>query len=608
MSALRGEIKQGEGNMSFAANNNTAPNALGLSLDDDAFEKRVLLDIEPAVISAYEPKFDKNLWPRIVVRSRDKAFTDSEMEQVLAVFLSQILFGKPFVNIFDFRLYRYPSMYQVYRCMTWCRSRKEEFDKYLRCSCVILNNNYWSTPGWSIVELCKLCNVSDQPMLVAHDMPTVLEFIESVYQESRRSGKPGMLQREMSMSAESYITMNEFFDVEEIGDDDPNKLVNDKHPSTVTGSTRSHSVYSRKELSEDFSKNKKVKETIEWETLLDIPAAIGRFGGNKPRELPTFHVVVREEGIRSEDVELIQNALLSLLAKKTPFKAKYDVREFKVPAMSYVYTLANFVTENGEAYEKYLKCSVVILGKNFWSSAIRKMVDLLLVLSPPPCPVLICHTDAAAEAFFEEKLEAIQMPAEDGQAAEENGPNERQSDASSINNEEKMQPQLNRCGSYLQDRSSGLGRNSRFISLYSFKSFDEIGDFDVDDSYSRNSSKGISFKDLQGDLASHGKPAGSEEDNSLAKKTFFSLPELWSIKIVAPPSEEILDDAPARPQPRTTIAGFSIMDCRFKSEASCGWPSAVKNDDAAGAGSEVGEVGGAPYGESEATRGQCVIA
>lgn len=538
-----------------------AADSLPLTFDVASWDEKLLLDIDPCVITLYEPKNPK-IWPRLVVRSRKKAFTNTQVEQVLAVFLYQLGLERPYVSIFDFRLYRYPSMYQVYRCMSWAKARKKEFDKYLRCSSVVLRNNYWSTPGWSIVELCKLCDVSEHPMLVAHDMPTALEFIESVYQESGEGEKLNTRHGSLASLTSNYCTMGEFYDMEEIDDDSPSSPTLNK----LNEQSNRNSFYPRDGLQEDYSKirdmNKQVKDAITWEELLDIPAAYARFGGNKPNELPTFHVLVKNASVRSGDCDLVEKALLTLLAKETHFKAVYDARDFKIPAMSYVYRLGNFVKENTDAYERNLKISAVILGQNFWSNAARKIVDLSMTLNPPPCPVLICHTDAAAEAFFEEKLGPIQVQ-DDDQSAEPEPPVEAAAEA--LDQAKDEQPTLGevsksfrRSSTFLQRRNSGHNISSRFISLESFKSFDDLESEDGDNS---DTFKRLSFREVQGDLA------GGEEGKELAKKTYFSLPELWGASKQVKVEDKRFDDSPTRAQGTTSIAGFSIMNCSLATPA-----------------------------------------
>jgi len=536
---------------------------LPLTFDAALWEEKLLLDIDPCVICSYEPK-DPKIWPRLVVRSRKKAFTNIQVEQVLAVFLYQLELQRAYVSIFDFRLYRYPSMYQVYRCMSWAKARKKEFDKYLRCSAVVLRNNYWSTPGWSIVELCKLCDVSEHPMLVAHDMPTALEFIESVYKESGEGQKLNLHSRSVASLSSNYCTMGEFYDMDEVDDGGPSSPV--PTPNTLSERcSKQNSFYHREDLQQDYSKmrdrNKEVKHAITWEELLDIPAAYARFGGNKPNELPTFHVLVKNASVRSGDVELVEKALLTLLAKETHFKAVYDARDFKVPAMSYVYRLGTFVSENAAAYERNLKISAVILGQNFWSNAARKIVDLSMTLNPPPCPVLICHTDAAAEAFFEEKLGPVQVQDEDLSAEPElpveaavEAPDQAQDEQPTI---AEVGDPLRRSGTYLQRRTSGR-ISSRFITLDSFKSFDELESEDGDGS---DAFRRISFKEVQGDLA------GGEEGKELAKKTYFSLPELWGASKEVKVEDTRFDDSPKRAHGTTSIAGFSIMNCNLGAPA-----------------------------------------
>eukprot|EP00397_Hematodinium_sp_SG-2012_P041127 GEMP01045223.1.p1 GENE.GEMP01045223.1~~GEMP01045223.1.p1 ORF type:complete len:243 (+),score=40.97 GEMP01045223.1:74-802(+) len=193
-------------------------------------------------------------------------------------------------------------------------------------------------------------------------------------------------------------------------------------------------------------------------------------------------------------MEKVEAALDYVLDRDEEFLALYDFRAFKIPPMSYVYRVATYVQKREAEYAKCLKCSAVILGDNYWSTAARKVVDILTKLSPPPCPMLICHHESVAYEFYEQHdvKRILRTEPQTSESSENVQSKDSIADFSTVATPSKLGP----------------GCRSHFLSLDSFKSFDDAP---------------VDVIDFPGFTP------------NMRRSTYFSAPEVWNDRMKREP-------------------------------------------------------------------------
>lgn len=429
-------------------------------------ESEVLLDISPLSIVRIEPKpGGKCRWPCILVSSRDAASDHEHVDQIIAVFRSQLQSKRPYVTIFDCRMYRYPTMMQVYNIWQFVRSMKEEFNEYLMCSVVIQEDNLWSVAGNSLMELVRLLNQTNSPFLVCHDMEAAEEFIDSVGDKADAIGRRSSFATCTGEAA--FVNMTEFRDFEDEGEATTH--------SRSGHNTSDNQYYQKRDLKADLGRLRDEKTTrTEPDVIIDVPCVCITFGAAHPDERALFMATSRAKPVRTEDPDNLEAAMDSILDKNEEFLAIYDIRDFKIPPMALVYRFGGYITKRDADFARLLKCTGVVLGDNFWSAAARKIVDLMTSLNPPPCPMIIAHELSVVHDFFAEH-DVKRKPLESGGGATRSDAN-RSSLPSSRRGSVSM----------------------RFLSVDSFRSFEDDSD------------NFLSFT-----------PA-------MRQSTFFSAPEVWN--------------------------------------------------------------------------------
>jgi len=125
-----------------------------------------------------------------------------------------------------------------------------------------------------------------------------------------------------------------------------------------------------------------------------------KWGKDLSLPLPTVHIRTMNAAYREEDYDVIEAALEKVLERDVFFQSLYDLREFKVPPIQAVYWMSNFVKSKQQIVDRYLRGSSVVLHEGWTSLLLRKMVDIINSIIPPPCPVQVVHTMDEADKFI----------------------------------------------------------------------------------------------------------------------------------------------------------------------------------------------------------------
>lgn len=87
------------------------------------------------------------------------------------------------------------------------------------------------------------------------------------------------------------------------------------------------------------------------------------------------------------------------------YTAVIDMRDFRLPSLETVRELGGWCNTRLGDFDRIQLAIAVLLADNFLSTTARWTINLITALAPPNCPLLICHNEEAAEAFFLEHLE-----------------------------------------------------------------------------------------------------------------------------------------------------------------------------------------------------------
>lgn len=142
-----------------------------------------------------------------------------------------------------------------------------------------------------------------------------------------------------------------------------------------------------------------------------------------PEKAGKLCVETRTASIQQDEVTGVIAALVSVVKQCRDQQvigmvSIYDLSQ--LPSMAVVPLMMpavkNFVKEWAPVMDGMVLSSAVVLKDSFWSTAARKVVNIILEISPPKCPFLLTHSRELAEEFVHTNFkEPISVPSIDAQ-------------------------------------------------------------------------------------------------------------------------------------------------------------------------------------------------